>query len=319
MNCTIKLTAIALALGITISAQATDLPYRSIYGGSIDGFDIVAAPFGGTLLQSMSVQYEAGPVSGPVSWGSGLNPPAIISGTFNSAVYENSAGTMDFYYQIANIKGVPNGGIWRAVDLDIANFGNLGGAQGSIQGNGPPDWSGWSIVGSSPGAPLSIFQTSAAFGIFSVGTVAGIGAARETGAWAGGNLGGVAPGSSNGTDIHIGLAQDMGTLTDASTFTEIIRTNLTSKIVDSNGLVIGLGFTTGKNALGIGDVAEHKDLGFVGHQTYSGVDAIVPSVPEPESYALLLAGLGLIGGVFRRRKTKQKSSAMSTAAEGLLV
>jgi hypothetical protein len=31
----------------------------------------------------------------------------------------------------------------------------------------------------------------------------------------------------------------------------------------------------------------------------------VPSVPEPETYAMLLAGLGLIGGIARRRKAKQ--------------
>lgn len=32
---------------------------------------------------------------------------------------------------------------------------------------------------------------------------------------------------------------------------------------------------------------------------------VVPSVPEPETYAMLLAGLGLIGGLARRSKVKQ--------------
>ena len=32
---------------------------------------------------------------------------------------------------------------------------------------------------------------------------------------------------------------------------------------------------------------------------------VVPSVPEPETYAMLLAGLGLMGAVARRRKAKQ--------------
>jgi hypothetical protein len=30
----------------------------------------------------------------------------------------------------------------------------------------------------------------------------------------------------------------------------------------------------------------------------------VAAVPEPESYAMLLAGLGLVGAIARRRKTK---------------
>lgn len=33
---------------------------------------------------------------------------------------------------------------------------------------------------------------------------------------------------------------------------------------------------------------------------------LVPSVPEPETYAMLLAGLGLLGAVARRRKTNEQ-------------
>jgi hypothetical protein len=48
------------------------------------------------------------------------------------------------------------------------------------------------------------------------------------------------------------------------------------------------------------------------------VDAFVSVVPEPETYALMLAGLGLISSIFRRRKAKPGSTAMPTAFEGAL-
>jgi hypothetical protein len=35
------------------------------------------------------------------------------------------------------------------------------------------------------------------------------------------------------------------------------------------------------------------------------VPTITASVPEPESYAMLLAGLGLMGAIAKRRKAKQ--------------
>ena len=41
-----------------------------------------------------------------------------------------------------------------------------------------------------------------------------------------------------------------------------------------------------------------------GTVTFTSLNAVVSSVPEPESYAMLLAGLGLVGTVVRRRKDK---------------
>jgi hypothetical protein len=38
--------------------------------------------------------------------------------------------------------------------------------------------------------------------------------------------------------------------------------------------------------------------------SYSGVLNIAQPIPEPESYAMLIAGLGILGGIARRRKNK---------------
>jgi hypothetical protein len=35
--------------------------------------------------------------------------------------------------------------------------------------------------------------------------------------------------------------------------------------------------------------------------------AVIPAVPEPETYAMLLAGLGVLGAVARRRKAQTKA------------
>lgn len=52
-----------------------------------------------------------------------------------------------------------------------------------------------------------------------------------------------------------------------------------------------------------------KSIDFGGTVNQVGYDnitfgSVTPAVPEPESYALMLAGLGLMGAVARRRKTK---------------
>ena len=64
-----------------------------------------------------------------------------------------------------------------------------------------------------------------------------------------------------------------------TSFTQIIRTNASSYTAGTFGLLDG-----------IGDNAR----------------AFAPAVPEPETYAMLLAGLGMVGTIIRRRASKQQ-------------
>lgn len=75
-----------------------------------------------------------------------------------------------------------------------------------------------------------------------------------------------------------------------SSYTQIIRTNARYYVAGNFGLLDGIG----DNAVGF-----------------------APAVPEPETYALMLSGLGLIGFIGRRRLSQQASALFSQHASGL--
>lgn len=77
-----------------------------------------------------------------------------------------------------------------------------------------------------------------------------------------------------------------------------IQLSRTQTAQDASGF--GLGFAYLSTTPGQGWQLPFGGSGFLSLQ-YTAVTA----VPEPESYALLLAGLGLIGAAAKRRKTKQ--------------
>ena len=70
-----------------------------------------------------------------------------------------------------------------------------------------------------------------------------------------------------------------------------------------------LSFTIGGTGLTLASLQQNAFLQFFAADILSGttgntgaVDASVPGIPEPETYAMMLAGLGLMGFVARRRK-----------------
>lgn len=55
--------------------------------------------------------------------------------------------------------------------------------------------------------------------------------------------------------------------------------------------------------------ANHGNMGSHYSVHLSGVDSAVSAVPEPETYAMLLAGLGILGAVTRRKNRKNSLAA----------
>lgn len=157
------------------------------------------------------------------------------SGTARSAVYDTGTG-LDFYYQFTNDASSSNG-VERFTGYDFSGLGT-------------------SIV--------DVYQTGAAFGIFSTGTEFSDSADRVT-------LGVIGFNFVSNTTTKI----EPGT----TSFTQIIRTNAREYSAGNFGLLNGIG---------------DNGVGFA------------TAVPEPETYAMLLAGLGMIGTIIRRRKDKKQ-------------
>ncbi|MCX8521396.1 MAG: PEPxxWA-CTERM sorting domain-containing protein [Rhodoferax sp.] len=179
----------------------------------------------------------------PASFGGTLLDSAITNinnisytGIARSAVYRTETG-LDFYYQFSSAPTSVNG---------IARFTGYN----------------FSALSSSP---IEVFQTGAAFGIFSAGTVTSDMADRTNLGVIGFNF------MPDGTP-----KVNPGT----SSFTQIIRTNATHYTAGTFGLLNG-----------IGDNAR----------------AFAPAVPEPQTYAMLLAGLGMIGTIIRRRRANNQA------------
>jgi hypothetical protein len=157
-----------------------------------------------------------------------------FNGTARTAVYDTGTG-LDFYYQFTSNPSSVNG-VERFTGSSFASLG---------------------------ASAISVYQTGAAFGIFTAGTETADYADRTS-------LGvlGISFVPNGASKINPGT----------TSFTEIIRTNARNYTAGNFALIDGYA----DNAKGFAPTA---------------------AVPEPETYAMLLAGLGIIGTIIRRRKS----------------
>lgn len=159
------------------------------------------------------------------------------SGIARAAVYDTGTG-LDFYYQYTNFEApLSTHGIAR---FGLGEFTPLG------------------------EATVSVFQTGAAFDVFTVGT----------------EISDYADRTSLGV-IGFSFVPNANSKINPGTtsFTQIIRTNARTYTAGNFGLLDGYG---------------------------DNAAAFAPSaVPEPETYAMLLAGIGMIGSIVRRRRQQK--------------
>jgi hypothetical protein len=155
-------------------------------------------------------------------------------GIARTAVYATETG-LDFYYQFSNADTSAHG---------VARFSG----------------SDFTSLGASV---VNVFQTGAAFDIFTAGTEESDYADRTSAGVIGFSF------------IPNGASKIMPGFTS---LTQIIRTNATEYTMGNFGLLNGYG----DNARGF-----------------------ATAVPEPETYAMLLAGLGIVGTIIRRRQSNQ--------------
>lgn len=120
---------------------------------------------------------------------------------------------------------------------------------------------------------VGVFQTNAAFGQFIVGSESSDGADR----------------TSSGVVGFSFIPNGQSKINPGTTsFTQIIRTNARNYTAGNFGLLDGIG----DNAAGF---------------------APTSAIPEPETYSMLLAGLGLMGAIARRRSKAKKFKDTTTS------
>ena len=75
------------------------------------------------------------------------------------------------------------------------------------------------------------------------------------------------------------------------------------RIIDARAQPVGDGPTAQNFDFWINDVSITP--GLIAGVTGSILDVTVSAIPEPETYAMMLAGVGLVFGIARRRRQRQ--------------
>jgi len=195
---------------------------------------------------------------------------AGFSGELRSAAYGN-AGITEVFYQIINNPGstVPIG--------SISEFGEGGSFSDALNGNAFRG--GWET------------QTKSAFGIFTAGT------------------------AKAGTNMRFIYGYCNATSCDNSSYsatTQFVGYDWNNGVPSSDGDVLkgiapGTASYTGMKWVASGEGFPSRYALGTFYVDGQSVMALAP-VPEPETYAMFVAGLGLIGSIILRRKSKQDRS-----------
>jgi hypothetical protein len=268
MNALLKLTLLTALCSIHY-AQATMLPFLEHGYMSNGNMDIVSPPFGGTLLASMT-STGTGTVSVEGYWTNAHDAPGVRHPT--GMFYEGSiTGTLtSAVYQVgANLD------FYYQFTNDKSSHGNFAALFGS-------DFVG---LGKST---VDVYQTKNATGPFVPGVMP-FGTTQRLNFY---EADGVTVASNSLVSI---FAVDTTLSPGNASLTEIVRTAGIDAY--SEGTFVGY----------VDDISGHMSTKpyalFTGYVPW--FEPVVPAIPEPETYALLLTGLGVIGAVGRRRKASQ--------------
>ena len=118
-------------------------------------------------------------------------------------------------------------------------------------------------------------------------------------------------------DDNAGIAPGQTRFYSGLTFANLAAGNYLFTIATYNNWAVGStlaqGFTfDNQAAIPLSEwvqPANHGNMGSYYNVHLSGVDGAVSAVPEPESFAMLLAGLGIVGALARRKNRKTAVAA----------